>query len=60
MNWGGWVGGGTIDDLKEQMKKRGVGLIRPDEGFKCLDEIMNNANRQLIFFGVEWSKYASA
>ena len=43
--WGPWAGGGMVTpELQREYKRRGMGLIQPDDGVQCLlDELRSGS-----------------
>ena len=58
INWGPWSGGGMAAEVElEQLRRRGIEVLSPQEGISALEQLWRSGNPQITVANVNWSLF---
>jgi myxalamid-type polyketide synthase MxaD len=59
INWGGWaeIGIAARDNVTNQLKQRGMGLIQPEQGFQILHQLLIQRPSQVGVIPFDWDSW---
>ncbi|MET9418358.1 type I polyketide synthase [Streptomyces klenkii] len=59
--WGGWAGGGMVDDaVQERGEKRGLGFMAPELAISALHQAVEHDEAALTVAPIDWEKFLPA
>ncbi|MER5599757.1 SDR family NAD(P)-dependent oxidoreductase, partial [Streptomyces sp. NPDC002265] len=59
--WGGWAGGGMVDDaVQERGERRGLGVMAPELAISALRQAVDHDEAALVVAPVDWEKFLPA
>ncbi len=59
--WGGWDGGGMVDDaVRERGEKRGLGAMAPELAIKALRQAVEHGETALTVAPIDWTRFHPA
>ncbi|WP_449335117.1 type I polyketide synthase [Streptomyces klenkii] len=59
--WGGWSGGGMVDDaVQERGEKRGLGFMAPELAISALHQAVEHDEAALTVAPIDWEKFLPA
>nr|WP_222443363.1 SDR family NAD(P)-dependent oxidoreductase [Streptomyces misionensis] len=59
--WGGWAGGGMVDDtVRDRGERRGLGVMAPDLAIAALHRAVEDDEAALTVAPVDWEKFLPA
>ncbi|MEU6776572.1 type I polyketide synthase [Streptomyces sp. NPDC046759] len=59
--WGGWAGGGMVDDaVQERGEKRGLGFMAPELAIRALHQAVDHDEATLTVAPIDWEKFLPA
>ncbi|WUK86194.1 SDR family NAD(P)-dependent oxidoreductase [Streptomyces sp. NBC_00358] len=59
--WGGWAGGGMVDDaVQERGERRGLGTMAPELAISALRQAVDHDEAALVVAPIDWEKFLPA
>ncbi|MEU7500070.1 type I polyketide synthase [Streptomyces griseofuscus] len=59
--WGGWAGGGMVDDaVRERGERRGLGVMPPELAISALRQAVDHDEAALTVAPIDWEKFLPA
>ncbi|MEU6594892.1 type I polyketide synthase, partial [Streptomyces sp. NPDC046881] len=59
--WGGWAGGGMVDDaVQERGERRGLGVMDPELAISALRQAVEHGEAALTVAPIDWEKFLPA
>ncbi|GLJ92931.1 hypothetical protein GCM10017589_55420 [Streptomyces poonensis] len=59
--WGGWAGGGMVDDtVQERGERRGLGVMDPQLAISALRQAVEHGEAALVVAPIDWEKFLPA
>ncbi|MGW3819697.1 type I polyketide synthase [Streptomyces sp. NPDC005046] len=59
--WGGWAGGGMVDDaVQERGERRGLGVMAPELALSALGQAVEHDEAALTVAPIDWEKFLPA
>ncbi|MEU7146377.1 type I polyketide synthase [Nocardia sp. NPDC046473] len=60
ISWGGWAGGGMVDDaVAEKARRLGVRLMAPELALRALQEALDDRETALTVTDMDWDRFAA-
>lgn len=59
ISWGGWAGGGMVDDVvAEKARRLGIRLMSPKLALRALQEALDDRETALVVTDMDWGRFA--